>query len=159
MLFDREAAGSVRVRNAAAGDAEAVKRLYRQLVPGDDAVCVLPERLTQIADDDCNLLLVAVIAGSVVGTASLTICLDPMYRFQPYGLVENVIVSPGTRSQGIGAALMRALGEVASERDCSKLMLLSNAKRERAHTFFERCGFDGNTKRGFVLYRKDFAAG
>lgn len=42
--------------------------------------------------------------------------------------------------------------------DCSKIMLLSAANRERAHTFFERCGYSASAKRGFIKYRTAFSA-
>ncbi|HYP30558.1 MAG TPA: hypothetical protein VES00_01715 [Burkholderiaceae bacterium] len=42
-------------------------------------------------------------------------------------------------------------------RDCSKSMLLSAAERLDAHRFFERRGYAGDRKRGFVKYRQAFA--
>jgi hypothetical protein len=35
-------------------------------------------------------------------------------------------------------------------------MFLSSAEREQAHRFFERMGFAGALKRGFVKYRRHF---
>ena len=155
MQYDRTFADStIRVRNATAADANAIQALYLELVPGDDAIHVLPSRLAQIAEDLNTLLLVAETRGCVMASALVTFCLDPMYREQPYGLVENVIVTAAARSTGIGRALMEAINAAALEHDCSKLMLLSNSKRLKAHDFFSKCGFDGTSKRGFVKYRK-----
>ncbi|WP_156499179.1 hypothetical protein [Fictibacillus phosphorivorans] len=36
--------------------------------------------------------------------------------------------------------------------DCHRIMLLSSLKRDRAHQFFEREGFDGSVSRGFKKY-------
>jgi hypothetical protein len=36
-------------------------------------------------------------------------------------------------------------------------MLLSSQEREDAHRFFERSGFVGSAKHGFVKYRRNFA--
>jgi N-acetylglutamate synthase-like GNAT family acetyltransferase len=80
-----------------------------------------------------------------------------MYCEQPYGLVENVIVTAAARSTGIGRVLMAAIDAVAVDRDCSKLMLLSNSKRLQAHEFFSKRGFDGSVKRGFVKYRRSLS--
>ncbi|HIV72719.1 MAG TPA: hypothetical protein H9903_17415, partial [Candidatus Aquabacterium excrementipullorum] len=39
---------------------------------------------------------------------------------------------------------------------CSKIMLLSSIERTEAHAFFERAGYTGSTKKGFVKYRRQF---
>jgi N-acetylglutamate synthase-like GNAT family acetyltransferase len=95
---------------------------------------------------------VADIEGIVSGSAFLTICLDSMYGFQPFGVIENIIVLPALRGQGIGAALVNGLEQVARGAGCTKLMLLSSRSRVEAHSFFVRLGFDGERKRGFVKY-------
>jgi GNAT superfamily N-acetyltransferase len=67
-------------------------------------------------------------------------------------VVENLIVLPGARGQGLGAALMAGVEQVARAARCTKLMLLSTRSRTEAHEFFLRLGFDGERKRGFVKY-------
>jgi GNAT superfamily N-acetyltransferase len=140
------------VRRAQARDAAAIESLYGLLVPGDRNISVASARITALESDPANHLLVAELGGSVSGSAFLTICLDPMYGFQPYGVVENVIVSPSARGTGLGAALMREVERTAREARCTKLMLLSSRARAAAHQFFLRMGFDGERKRGFVKY-------
>lgn len=91
--------------------------------------------------------------GHVVATAPLTICLDAMYRKQPFGVLENVVVNAETRSKGIGQFLLSAIDHIAVTKDCSKVMLLSSSDRGYAYAFFEATGYDGDAKRGFVKYR------
>jgi len=55
--------------------------------------------------------------------------------------VENVIVAPAFRSQGIGEAMMRWAIEEARRRGCFRIQLTSNKVRTRAHRFYERLGF------------------
>jgi GNAT superfamily N-acetyltransferase len=52
------------------------------------------------------------------------------------------VVAPDRQSQGIGAAMMRFALERAREKRCYKLMLSSNAKRGRAHAFYESLGYE-----------------
>ena len=106
------------VRPARVADTAAIHALYQVLVPGDPNIHVSAERIAQIAQDPHNTLLVVEMAGDVCGTAFLTICLDPMYGFQPYGVVENVIVSESARGQGAGRALSSALDEIARAARC-----------------------------------------
>jgi GNAT superfamily N-acetyltransferase len=49
----------------------------------------------------------------VRGTAFLTICLDAMYGFRPYGVVENMVVETSMRRAGGGRELMGAIEQVA----------------------------------------------
>jgi len=140
------------VRRARAGDAPSIEALYRLLVPDDGNIAVAPQRLADLENDPENHLLVVEAAGQVCGSAFLTICLDSMYGFQPYGIVENIIVLPSARGQGAGRALMDAVEQAARAARCTKLMLLSSRSRTDAHAFFSRLGFDGERKRGFVRY-------
>jgi GNAT superfamily N-acetyltransferase len=89
----------------------------------------------------------------VVGTAFLTLCLDPMHGRQPYAVLENFIIDENHRGRGYGAELMRYAIDFCYRADCSKIMLQSHGKRVEAHAFFEAQGFSANNKRGFVKYR------
>ena len=129
------------IRRAKPQDASAIDALYRQLVPGDDNIRVAPDHVAKLEHDPTNHLLVGEVEGVVCGSAFMTICLDPMYGFQPYGVVENVIVAPNQRGLGAGSALMHAVEELARAAHCTKLMLLSSRPRHEAHAFFHPCGF------------------
>lgn len=118
----------------------------------DRNIHVSPERIRELADDQHSHLLVIEGEQRVCGTAFLTICLDPMYGFQPYGVVENVVLSTGQRGLGFGRALMAAIEEQARRAQCTKLMLLSATSRVDAHGFFAAMGFDAAKKRGFIKY-------
>ena len=51
------------------------------------------------------------------------------------------MVAPPLHGRGIGQAMMRYAMDVGRRKGCYKLMLSSNAKRERAHAFYEALGF------------------
>lgn len=91
-----------------------------------------------------------------MGTLLLCFCLDVMFAFQPFAVIENLIVDPSWRGRGVGAELLSEAENIARSRRCSKLMLLSSMGRQDAHRLFERAGFQGDTKRGFVKYSRDF---
>lgn len=148
--------GEIHIRHALPGDADRLAALYGELVRNHTRIDIVPSRLVEIADDKNNLLVVAERQGQLAGTAMLTLCLDAMYRRQPFGLVENVVVAEKARGRGVGRALMQILDDVALQHDCSKLMLLSAAFRHDAHRFFGACHYDGDAKQGFVKYRRNF---
>jgi len=143
------------VRRAQPFDATSISLLYMELV-SNPAVEVLPERIAEISQDGNTALLVCEIHGTICGTALISLCADVMFRSQPFAVVENVVVSSLARSQGIGTVLFRHIEAFCLANDCSKIMLLSSTNREHAHRFFERMGFAGSSKHGFIKYRSNF---
>ncbi len=143
------------VRRATINDVKDIAALYVQLV-SDSAVSVLPEQIVEISNDKNTALFVCEHNDRVIGTALVSLCADVMYGFQPFAVVENVIVDSSDRNQGIGTILLRHIEAFCLASDCSKIMLLSSSQREQAHRFFERHGFVGYSKRGFVKYRRHF---
>jgi GNAT superfamily N-acetyltransferase len=144
-----------RVRRAVAADAPHVQRLYAILVQ-NPALDVRAERLAHIAGDPAAALFVHDGAEGVDGTVFVALCADAMFGDQPFAVVENIVVEPRARGRGVGAALMRAVDAHCRAARCSKIMLLSAASRAEAHAFFERCGYAGSVKKGFVKYARDF---
>jgi N-acetylglutamate synthase-like GNAT family acetyltransferase len=144
------------IRRAEAADGSAIEGLYRELV-ADPMLRVTPDQIAALARTPTSILLVAEIDGSVCATALLTICPDAMYGSQPFGVIENIVVTQARRGCGIGRRLLAHMEQVAVEHACTKLMLLSNSARQDAHAFFQQCGFAGETKRAFVKYRRQFA--
>lgn len=124
----------------------------------DDAkIHVHGERVEQLAGDPNTILLVVEIDGRLCATALVSLCSDVMYGAQPFAVVENVVVDHALWRSGVGRALFAHIERCCIERDCSKSMLLSSASRTDAHRFFEGVGLRGNTKRGFVKYRREFS--
>jgi N-acetylglutamate synthase-like GNAT family acetyltransferase len=145
------------VRRATLHDTAAIESLYRELV-SDPLIRVLPEQVAVLSDSPTSFLLVAETDSAVCATALLTVCPDAMYRTQPFGVVENVIVTQAMRGRGFGRLLLAHVERLARDHHCTKLMLLSSATREVAHSFFRRCGFTSDTKHAFVKYRRQFTA-
>jgi GNAT superfamily N-acetyltransferase len=147
---------TLEIREADTGDTAAVLELYRQLVrpvAPDIEVNVRAERIEEIRADSQNFLWVLVAKDGVIGTAFLTLCLDPMHGRQPYAVLENFIIDENHRGRGYGAELMRYAVDFCYRADCSKIMLQSHGSRAEAHAFFEAQGFSASNKRGFVKYR------
>jgi hypothetical protein len=75
------------IRQAEAKDVPALCHLYHQLVRSvapDTMVDVREDRIEQIRTDPHNFLFVLEMKDRICGTAFLTLCLDPLYRYQPY---------------------------------------------------------------------------
>jgi GNAT superfamily N-acetyltransferase len=55
--------------------------------------------------------------------------------------IDALVVDERARSKGIGGLLLCAAEWWGKERGCTDLVVHSNVIRERAHRFYERCGF------------------
>lgn len=65
--------------------------------------------------------------------------------------IENVVTDSAYRRQGLGRRVIEMAVQDARENDCYMVCLLSNARRTEAHKFYEKLGFSGDAKRGFVM--------
>lgn len=137
------------IREADFRDKEALEQLYRMLSP---SAKVLPEQIEAIRQAPYQFLFVYEADGKVAGTIMLIIGLSPMFGTQPFGLLEYLVVDEAHRKQGIGRQLVEFVIRLCREKQCTRLILLSGADRQDAHRFYERLGFDGSTKKGFINY-------
>jgi ribosomal protein S18 acetylase RimI-like enzyme len=135
---------AVAIRPANEADLEAVLGLYAQ--PGYD-----DGRMLSIADARKMLerfrsypdytLYIAEFDGSIVGTFALLIMDNFGHLGTPSAVVEGVVVAPHMQSLGIGQIMMDFARDRSTEKGCYKVVLSSNVKRERAHAFYERLGY------------------
>ena len=135
----------VLVRPASAADVAGVLALYAQpdlddgnVLPIDQAVALF-ERFGRYPD---YTLFVAEQDHATVGSFALLVMDNLGHLGAPSGIVEDVVVAPARQSNGIGAAMMHFAMERCREKGCYKLVLSSNAKRVRAHAFYESLGFE-----------------
>jgi len=143
------------VRHAFPFEAGRIQELYGLLV-SNPSVQVRPESIASLSTDKAALF-VCVANSIIVATALVCLCADVMFVQQPFAVVENVVVDPAWRGQGVGTKLFSHLEAFCRARECSKIMLLSASAREDAHRFFARAGYDGQAKQGFVKYRRHFS--
>jgi N-acetylglutamate synthase-like GNAT family acetyltransferase len=143
------------VREAKPEDALRLSDLYNQLV-NNPAVKVEPEQIQTLYYDERSKLFVCDYQGDVVGSALVLLCSDVMFSKQPFAVVENVIVDVAARGKGVGSAMFKEIEIFCVNTNCSKIMLLSSAQRSDSHAFFEKQGFKGAVKLGFVKYRAAF---
>jgi GNAT superfamily N-acetyltransferase len=143
------------IRRARSADAAEVARLYAQLV-ANPALHVLPERLAQLEASTDAALFVADGGERLVGTVLVALCPDAMFGRRPFAVVENIVVDAASRGRGVGGLLLAEAERLCLAADCSKIMLTSATERADAHRFFERAGYAGDRKRGFVKYRSAF---
>jgi len=139
------ASDPVRIRKATAADVAAVLALYAQpdldnghVLPVDQAVKLF-EKFGRYPD---YALYLAEQGSAIVGSFALLIMDNLGHLGTPSGIVEDVVVAPECQGQGIGQQMMEFALEHCRAKGCYKLVLSSNARRTRAHAFYESLGFE-----------------
>jgi GNAT superfamily N-acetyltransferase len=143
----------VEFRPAVLEDLSGILALYRELNP-DDSECPSSKARdiwTEVLAHPRIAHFIAASSGRLVGTCHVVVVPNLTRSGRPYAVVENVVVANSHRRRGTGRALVHLAIEFARAQHCYKVMLLSSAKRTEAHGFYESVGFDGSSKRAFVL--------
>lgn len=136
---------TIYVRAADTSDLPGVLALYAQPSMDDGRILSIGEAERLFARFSCYpdyILYVAEQAGRIVGSFALLIMDNLGHLGAPSAIVEDVVVDPARHDQGIGRAMMNFSVARAREKRCYKMVLSSNAKRERAHAFYEALGFE-----------------
>lgn len=137
--------GAIVVREAAPADLPAVLALYAQ--PDlDNGLVLSPEEAREIHANFARYphykLYVVQEDGRIVGSYAFLMMHNLGHLGAPSAIAEDVVVAPASQGRGIGQAMMQHAVDEARRLGCYKLMLSSNAKRERAHAFYEQLGFE-----------------
>jgi GNAT superfamily N-acetyltransferase len=135
---------AIHVRPAVENDLPAVLALYAQ--PDFDCGQVLPFQeaarlLARFARYPDYTLYVAENDGCIVGSFALLVMDNLGHLGAPSGIIEDVVVAPTFQGKGVGRAMMTFARDRCRAKGCYKIVLSSNAKRERAHAFYESLGF------------------
>jgi GNAT superfamily N-acetyltransferase len=142
----------VLIRPARSGDLPLIVRLFSddELRAQDPAHVTLTDAqraaFDEIAADPNNHVYVATLDEQVVGTFQLTFIRQLSYGGCLVAQVESVHVDSSVRSSGVGAVMMSFARAEAARRGAFRLQLTSNVKRERAHRFYERLGYQATHK-------------
>jgi GNAT superfamily N-acetyltransferase len=132
------------IRDAQAADAERIAGLLTQLgyptQPG--AVETRLERLAIVGDR----VVVADLDGGAVGLAHLQVA-PAIERDRTAAKIGALVVDQAHRGQGVGRALVQALEDEARARGCELLFVTTAERRDDAHAFYERVGFERTGRR------------
>jgi len=95
-------------------------------------------------------ILVAVVAGEIVGVAVLSFVLTLEHGGRAAWL-EELYVEPAQRDRGIGTELVRAVCDVATAQGARAVDLEVEAGHERVQHLYERCGFCRHARQRWFL--------
>jgi GNAT superfamily N-acetyltransferase len=127
--------------------------LYKHLNK-DDPELEENERLKTLWEDvmmdSSQHYLVVEVDGRLVSSCVLIVIKNLTRGAKPYGLIENVVTHEDYRNKGYGTKLLKKALEIAREKGCYKVMLMSG-RGEETIQFYEKVGFEKDKKTGFIV--------
>lgn len=147
------------IRELSEEDLESLIKLYEQL-DGTNAGFTSEEARKiwkkEIAENKNIKYFGAVQEGKVISTCYCVIIPNLTRLGGAICFVENVVTDKAFRGQGIGRKVMEKAIAFAREKNCYKVILQSGSWRKEAHQFYEKLGFDGESKKAFILKLKEY---
>ena len=132
--------GEVKIRRAKLADAPRLAELADQLgYPSTTEQICRRFRTLQPASQNAVFVAESPSEG-VIGWVHVS--KEPLLDVDVRAEINGLIVEERHRSLGAGALLMDAAEDWARQRGCKGMSVRSNVIRERAHKFYERCGFE-----------------
>lgn len=132
------------IREARAGDAEALAKLSREEMGYDYPADRVGEKLEKLLAGGKDKILIAELDGQAVGYVHLN-DYDVLYADHMKNIM-GIAVSSQHRRMGIGGKLLRAAEAWARETGASAVRLVSGESRTGAHAFYRSLGYEGDKK-------------
>ena len=141
----------VAIRDKGAGDVGALVELYQHLNAGDAPPS---QEAVQRVFSHPGLRHFGVFDGAqLIASCNLAVIPNLTRGGRSYGVIENVVTHADHRGRGHGQAVVRHAIEQAWGQGCYKVVLTTGRKDPAVWAFYERCGFDADNKRAFVIRR------
>ena len=147
------------IRELNEGDLESLVKLYEQLDGSNGDFTVKAARSVWKSEIEGNKNIKyfgAIEDGKVVSTCFCLIIPNLTRLGSSACFVENVVTDKDHRGQGLGKKIMERAIAFARERDCYKVILESASFRKEAHQFYKNLGFDGDSKKAFIMKLKKY---
>ncbi|HEY3422081.1 MAG TPA: GNAT family N-acetyltransferase, partial [Methanocellaceae archaeon] len=94
----------------------------------------------EIYNDKGQFYLVLEENGKIVSSCTLAIIKNLTRSLRPYGIIENVITDRDHRRRGHGTKVLHKAIDMARDKNCYKVMLMTSAKDEATLRFYESAG-------------------
>ncbi len=100
----------------------------------------MAERIRRLADSTGHAVFVGCVDGGVV--AWIDVGIVAHLQSDPAAEIGGFVVASGFRSTGIGSKLLARAEQWAKERGLNRMVVRSQIKREAAHRFYIREGYE-----------------
>ncbi|MDO8987414.1 MAG: GNAT family N-acetyltransferase [Coriobacteriia bacterium] len=126
-----------------ASDLDAIGRLHAHFWGEVSDPGAMSETLARLDGDPDHILLSARIDGACVGTVTGVVCHGLYGGSDSYLVIEDLVVDPEYRRNGVASALLGELESLARVRSCKQMIVLTESCRDDAVGLYEAAGFAG----------------
>ena len=149
----------IKIRPLRQNDIDSIMRLHRELGwnPAFQADgSTLRQRLQSLITEENALLLVAEIAGEVVGYIHGQTITYLLFAGREM-MISEVFVNAANRDQGVGRALMTAIEAEAAQRKCFRISVMNGRERESYRRgFYPSQGYEERMQTAIFSKRLDW---
>lgn len=103
-----------------------------------------------ILEDENHHIIVAEENGKIVSSCVCVIVPNLTHNQQPYALIENVVTHKDYRKRGLASQCMAFAKQIACEKNCYKMMLLTGTRKRSTHRFYRKNGYNSIEKTGYI---------
>lgn len=141
------------IRLATREDLAGLLALYRELRPHDPELSVAQadNALHELLTNPDIFLIVVEENQQLIASCMLGLIPTLTNGARPFAMIEHVITNSHCRGKGIGTRMLRFAIDLAWQKNCYKVMLLSGMQRVEAHRVYEKLGFRGDVEKGYAL--------
>lgn len=141
------------VESVQLSDLKSLSELYEELNGITTDINKMRDNLEWILlNPDYYLMCVKNEINQLIGSALGIVCHDIVGECRPFMVLENMIVSKKYRKLGVGKKLVQQVEQIARNRNCYYIMLVSLLKRKEAHKFYQSLGYSLDVVQGFKKY-------
>lgn len=137
------------IREMIAEDIPQLAQIYKQFWDEESSIETMYQKFKKFHDSGSYILLSAVENNLLIGSVMGVICGELYGDCKPFMVLENMIVNKKYRNNGVGKALISELEKIASEKDCTQIILVTESNRIDACKFYESVGYNSNTHKGY----------
>lgn len=103
-----------------------------------------------INDPRVGNIIVAREANDIIGMVNLLYTVSTALGGR-VAILEDMVVNPAVRSKGVGSELLLYSVELAKQKGCQRITLLTDFDNENAHRFYQKHGF---ARSSMAVFRK-----
>ena len=137
------------IRQMIEEDIPQLEQLYRQFWGEESFIKTMKKQVNKLHKKDSHIFISAIENTKLIGSVMGVICEELYGDCKPFLVLENMIVDKSYREKGIGKVLISELEKIATKRDCSQVILVTERNRVEAVKFYESVGYSSQTHLGF----------
>lgn len=137
------------IREMIADDILELVQLYRQFWNEESCIESMHKQFYKFKKNNSHILISAIENNKLIGSVMGVICEELYGDCKPFLVLENMIVDKNYREKGVGKALISELEAIATKRNCTQVILVTESNRIDACKFYESVGYRSQTHKGF----------